>query len=205
MQSGQTLSSRVWFIAIFLVISLSQARAQTELNEVHVAPRASSDDALHSLGGSAAGLIRTTVGLVLVPVTVIDESHRIVTGLERQNFRVFEDKRAQPIKTLWKEDEPVSVGIVLDMSGSMNTKIERARESVAALLKASNPQDEFFLMTFADEPRLVQNFTHNPDDVQNNLLFASPRGAGVIARLHRPRTKQHEERTVSGEGFGAHL
>ena len=128
MQSGQTLSSRVWFIAIVLVVSLSQARAQTELNEVHVAPRASSDDALHSLGRGATGLIRTTVELVLVPVTVVDESHRIVTGLEQQNFRVFEDKHAQPIKSFWKEDEPVSVGIVLDMSGSMNTKIERARE-----------------------------------------------------------------------------
>ena len=140
MQSGQTLSSRVWFIAIVLVVSLSQARAQTELNEVHVAARASSDDALHSLGRSATGLIRTTVELVLVPVTVVDESHRIVTGLEQQNFRVFEDKHAQPIKSFWKEDEPVSVGIVLDMSGSRNTKIECAREiscSVTECLESS--------------------------------------------------------------------
>src|ERR1700741_5144733 len=62
------------------------------------------------------------------------------------------------------------------MSGSMNTKIERARESAAALLKASNPQDESFLMTFADDPRLVHNFRPNPDDVQNNFVFASPKG-----------------------------
>ena len=201
MQSGQTLCSRVWFIATFLVISLSQALAQTELNEVHVSPRASSDDAPHSLGRSAAGLIRSTVELVLVPVTVMDESHRIVTGLEQQNFRVFENKHAQPIKSFWKEDEPVSVGIVLDMSGSMNTKIERARESVAALLKASNPQDEFFLTTFADEPRLVQNFTHNPDDVQNNLLFATPKGRtslldSIVLALNNMKNAQFRRKAL---------
>lgn len=173
--SSQVLTSRVWLI-VMLALSFAQARAQTDLNEVHIRSRIQSVDPPHSLVRSAQGIIRTTVELVLVPVTVMDDSHRIVTGLEKENFRVFEDKHQQPIQHVWQEDEPVSVGIVLDVSGSMNTKIERAQESVAALLQASNPQDEFFLLTFADKPTLVQNFTHNADEIQGNLLFTHPKG-----------------------------
>jgi Ca-activated chloride channel family protein len=58
----------------------------------------------------------------------------------------------------------------------MNTKIERARDAVGAMLKASNPQDEFFLITFADQPALVQDFTPSVDDIQSHLLFTTPKG-----------------------------
>jgi len=125
---------------------------------------------------TTTGIIRTTVELVLVPVTVLDGSNRIVAGLERENFQVYEDKHPQPIKHFWKEDAPVSVGIVLDVSGSMDTKIERARDAVVTLLKASNPQDEFFLITFADQPTLVQDFTPNVEDIQSQLVFTTPKG-----------------------------
>jgi len=80
--------------------------------------------------------MKFTLRLVLVPVTGTDESHRPITGLERENFQLYENKHSQPIKHFWKEDSPVSVGILLDVSGSMNTKIERARDAVMALLKA---------------------------------------------------------------------
>ena len=201
MQSGQSFSSRVWFIVIALMLGLSQAGAQTDVNDVHVAPRVQSADALHSLERGAKGVIRTTVELVLVPVTVMDQSHRIVTGLEQDNFRVFEDKHAQPIKHFWKEDEPVSVGIILDLSGSMNTKIDRARESVVALLKASNPQDEFFLLTFAEQPTMVHNFTHNTDDIQSSLLFANPKGRtslldAIVAAVNNMKNAQYRRKAL---------
>jgi Ca-activated chloride channel family protein len=114
--------------------------------------------------------------MVLVPVTVTDSSNRIVTGLGQENFQLFEDKHPQPIKHFWREDTPVSVGIVLDVSGSMKTKIDRARDAVIALLEASNPQDEFFLTTFADQPSIVQDFTPSVEDIRSQLLYATPKG-----------------------------
>jgi Ca-activated chloride channel family protein len=106
----------------------------------------------------------------------MDRSNRIVTGLEQDNFQMYENKHPQPIKHFWKEDAPVSVGIVLDLSGSMKSKIDRARDAVVALLESSNPQDEFFLTTFADQPTMVQDFTSNADDIRGHLPFTSPKG-----------------------------
>src|SRR5260370_41816253 len=122
------------------------------------------------------GMIRTTVDLVLVPVAVIDGANRIVPGLGQENFHLFEDKHPQPIKNFWKEDEPVSMGILLDVSGSMKDKFDRAQDAVKALLEGSNPQDEFFLVTFANHPTLLRDFTQNTDEIQGSLPFAVPRG-----------------------------
>ena len=178
MQAGKPSVNQVCFVAIAVILTLRQAHAQTDVSDVHIAPRVQSaqPDALSSSARTTAGIIRKTVELVLVPVTVMDGSNRIVTGLEQENFQLYEDERLQPIKHFWKEDEPVSIGIVLDVSGSMDTKIDRARDAVMALLKASNPQDEFFLMTFADRPSVVRDFTQDVDDIQGELLFTKPKG-----------------------------
>lgn len=188
-------------MGMVLALSFTPAYAQTDLNEVHVGPKVQSADPLRSLTRNAMGIIHTTVELVLVPVTVMDDSHRIVTGLRQENFYLFEDKHSQPIQHFWKEDEPVSVGIVLDVSGSMKTKIDRARESVAALLKASNPQDEFFLITFADRPTLVQNFTHNTDEVQGNLLITNPKGKtslldAIVLAVNNMKNAQYRRKAL---------
>jgi Ca-activated chloride channel family protein len=181
MQTGKPSLTQICFVAIALILTFRPfrpARAQTDLNDVHIAPRVQSDrpDSPGSVARTTPGIIRTTVELVLVPVTVLDGSNRIVAGLERENFQLYEDKHPQPIKHFWKEDEPASVGIVLDVSGSMETKIDRAQDAVRAFLKASNPQDEFFLMTFADRPTLVHDFTQDVDDIQSELLFPKPKG-----------------------------
>jgi Ca-activated chloride channel family protein len=73
-------------------------------------------------------------------------------------------------------DAPISVGVILDVSGSMGTKIEKAREAVVALLQASNPEDEFFLMTFADTPTLAHDFTQDINELQSALLLTRPKG-----------------------------
>ena len=167
-----------WFVTLLLLFICFRANAQSDLDPVHVTPRGGvkQPDTAQSSIKTDLGVIRTTVELVLVPVTVMDKSNRIVTGLEQENFELYEDKHPQPIRHFWKEDAPVSVGIVLDVSGSMDTKIERASDAVGAMLKASNPQDEFFLITFADQPALVQDFTPNVDDIQSQLLFTRPKG-----------------------------
>jgi Ca-activated chloride channel family protein len=178
MQSGKQFFLRIWFAAIALMLSFSSAHAQSAIDEVHIVPRVRSTqpESPSAPAKSATGIIRTSVEMVLVPVTVTDTANRIVTGLGQENFQLFEDKHAQPIKHFWREDTPVSVGIVLDVSGSMNSKIERARDAVVALLEASNPQDEFFLTTFADQPSLVQDFTSSVDDIRSHLLYTTPKG-----------------------------
>ncbi|HVI08071.1 MAG TPA: VWA domain-containing protein, partial [Candidatus Binatia bacterium] len=107
----------------------------------------------------------------------------------------------QPIKHFWSEDGPVSVGIVLDVSGSMSTKIERAREAVDALLKNSNPQDEFFLVTFAGKPSLTQNFTKNEDELRNSLLFTAPKGRtslldALVLAVNNMKSAQYQRKAL---------
>ena len=96
-------------------------------------------------------MIRVDVSLVLVNMTVTDPLDRVVTGLEKENFRVFEDGREQEILTLSSEDVPISIGVIFDMSGSMSDKIGRARQAAVQFLKTANPRDdEFFMVSFND-------------------------------------------------------
>jgi len=117
---------------------------------------------------------------VLVPVTITDGMDRVVVGLDQRNFQLYEGKQPQEIKHFFSEDAPVSIGVILDMRGSMGTKIERARDAVQEFLKASNPQDEFFLITFADTPHLAQDFTQNAGDMQESLLYSKPKGRTAL-------------------------
>jgi Ca-activated chloride channel family protein len=129
-------------------------------------------------GGFAGGaLLRTSVNLVLVPVSITDGLNRPVLGLDAENFQLFENKKAQQIKHFSSEDIPVSVGIIVDTSGSMSYKLDRAREAVAQFCEAANPQDEFFMITFADTPHLATDFTTHPENIENALLTARSKGA----------------------------
>jgi Ca-activated chloride channel family protein len=178
MQVRKKMCRGICSVAIAQMLSFSVAHAQSTIDEVHIEPRVRSTqpESPSALAKSATGTIRTTVEMVLVPVTVTDSANRIVTGLEQDNFQVFEDKNPQSIKHFWREDTPVSVGIVLDVSGSMTTKIDRARDAVVALLETSNPQDEFFLTTFANQPTIVQDFTPSVDDIRGQLPLTTPKG-----------------------------
>src|SRR5262249_30133633 len=93
-----------------------------------------------------APMITKKVDLVLVPVTVTDPMNRLVTGLDKENFAVYEGKEQQDVRHFSSEDAPISLGVIFDMSGSMSSKIERAREAVTEFFKTANPQDEFFMI-----------------------------------------------------------
>ncbi|HEX8818228.1 MAG TPA: VWA domain-containing protein [Terriglobales bacterium] len=124
--------------------------------------------------------MKVDVPLVLVQVTITDPNNRLVTGLDKENFQVFEDKQQQEIRHFSSEDAPVSVGVIFDMSGSMSSKIERAREAVVEFFKTSNPQDEFFMITFADEPEQVSDFTSKVEDIQGKLVYCVPKGRTAL-------------------------
>lgn len=203
-QMGKQSVTQMCFLAALLMLSRWHAHAQSSLEDIHVIPRdhVASSDAAGSLKKTTGGVIRTTVDLVLVPVTVMDGENRIVTGLGQENFQLFEDKHPQPIKNFWQEDEPVSIGILLDVSGSMKDKFDRAQDAVRALLEDSNPQDEFFLLTFANQPTLLRDFTQNTGEIQASLLLAAPKGrtslldAIVVAENNMKRSRYRRRALV---------
>jgi len=123
---------------------------------------------------------KVSVDMVLVPVTITDPLNRLVTGLDRENFHLFEGKDQQEIKTFSSEDAPVSIGVIFDMSGSMSSKVERAREAVIEFFKTANPQDEFFMITFADKPEEIADFTSSVDDIQGRLIYTVPKGRTAL-------------------------
>jgi VWFA-related protein len=124
--------------------------------------------------------IRVDSTLVLIPVTVTDPMNRFVTGLEKENFRLFEDKKEQDISQFSSEDAPLSVGVIFDCSGSMGHKLEKSRLAVSQFFKTANPEDEFFLVQFNDTANLVQPFTRNLEEIQNRLTFTRSKGRTAL-------------------------
>ena len=117
---------------------------------------------------------RVDTNLVLIPLTVTDPMDRLVTGLEKENFLVLEDNHNQTIRTFACDDAPVSIGVILDLSGSMSNKVVRARGAVLQFMKTSNPQDEFFVIGFNDRPVLITDYTSSTDDVEARLATVQP-------------------------------
>jgi VWFA-related protein len=124
--------------------------------------------------------LRVDLNLVLVPVTVCDPYNRPVTGLEKEHFRLLDDKVEQTITHFAMDDEPVAVGLVFDISGSMGPKLQKARMAAAAFFKTANPEDEFFLVEFNDQPRMEVPLTRDADDIQNHLTFAQSKGRTAL-------------------------
>jgi Ca-activated chloride channel homolog len=124
--------------------------------------------------------LRVDTHLVLVPLTVTDPFNRPVTGLEREHFRVFDEKIEQTITHFVSEDEPLAVGLVFDISGSMGSKLRKARMAASQFFKTSNPEDEFFLVEFNDRPRLVVGLTRDMAEIQNQLTFTQSKGRTAL-------------------------
>jgi len=183
------LRSSIFAASIFSFLLLTVAFAfsqNSDVDDIHVAPRAEAPkpdpgkDVQPSNLRERTPLMRSKVNLVLVPVTVTDPMNRLVTGLDKENFQVYEGKEQQEVRNFSSEDAPVSLGVIFDMSGSMSSKIERAREAVTEFFKTANPQDEFFLITFADRPEEVSDFTQSVEDLQGKLVFTVPKGRTAL-------------------------
>ncbi len=124
--------------------------------------------------------IRIDTNLVLIPVTVTTPLNQFVTGMEKENFRVFEDKAEQEIAYFASFDAPLSVGLVFDASGSMGSKLTKSRQAAAQFFKTANPEDEFFLVQFNDRPQMVVPFTQNTEDIQSRLTFTQAKGRTAL-------------------------
>lgn len=145
--------------------------------------------------------IRVDTTLVLINVTVTDPLGRFVTGLEKEQFELFEDKVAQTIAQFSSEDAPLSIGLVFDASGSMGSKLSKSRQAAAQLFRSANPEDEFFLVQFNDRPELVVPFTTNTEEIQNRLTFTNAKGRtalldGVYMAMHQMKKARNPRKAV---------
>ena len=120
--------------------------------------------------------VRVDVDRVIVPITVTDPYDRIVTGLDKDNFDVFDDKVQQQILSFSTEDAPIAVGMIFDTSGSMSDKLQKSKEAALQFFKTSNPEDQFMLVAFNNRPYLVSNLTGNYENVLDRLLFVKSEG-----------------------------
>src|ERR1700722_3127322 len=103
--------------------------------------------------------------LVVIPVTVTDPSNRFVIGLDKKDFTLSEDGTEQKITHFSAEDAPLSVGLLVDTSGSMGLKLGTSRRAIAEFLKTMGAQDEAFLIQFSDDAKVVQPFTSNVHEI----------------------------------------
>jgi len=141
------------------------------------------DDVRKDTPGKAfkpGGTLHVDVDMALINVTVTDPYNRLVTGLDPDNFRVFEDNIEQEVVTFSAEDVPISIGVIFDFSGSMSNKVGKAREAALQFFKTANPQDEFFLVSFNERAELTSAFTSSVEDLQSRLMLTSPKGRTAL-------------------------
>jgi Ca-activated chloride channel homolog len=123
---------------------------------------------------------RADTTLVLVPVSVTDPSNRYVLGLEKQDFHLFEDDVPQTITHFSSEDAPLSIGLLVDTSGSMGAKLDTSRRAVVEFLKTLNPSDEAFLVEFSDQADLAVSLTNNAKEIENKLTSINSGGLTAL-------------------------
>lgn len=194
-------------LVFFLGLLDPAGQTQTSVNDIHVVPRQVSPSMANAVAssklvdGSLLHVIKTDVKLVLVPVSVTDPRQRLVTGLRAENFQLFEGKKPQEIRHFSSEDVPVSIGIVLDSSGSMRAKMSRVRDAVNQFCEAANLQDEFFMIEFSDVPRLATDFTSVPEDLEKELLYTQPKGRtalldAIYMGLHKMKDAKYAKKAL---------
>src|SRR5579863_9586917 len=122
----------------------------------------------------------TMTELVAVPVSVTDRNGHTVVGLRLEDFVITENGVLQQVLSASRWNVASSIGVVFDGSGSMKTSVRMAQSAVRILLKDNGPEDEAFLIRFADAPQLVVDFTHDADAIADRVIWDRPRGATAL-------------------------
>jgi Ca-activated chloride channel family protein len=125
-------------------------------------------------------IFRADTRLVLLPISVSDRNGKLVTDLQQKAFKVFENGVEQPIKLFKREDVPISLGIIIDNSGSMKEKRQRVETASVDLVKASNPQDEVFIVNFNDDAWLDVPFTNDIKALEDGVAKIDSRGGTAM-------------------------
>jgi Ca-activated chloride channel family protein len=181
------------------------ASSQTTMTDsVHIRPltrqpAAAAGASTREEASSPLNTLRVDVDVVLVPVTITDAMNRPVTSMQKDDFLLYEGGVEQQIRYFSTDDEPISIGVLLDLSASMGNKIESAREALSEFFKTANPQDDYFVLTFADRPAVLSDATSSIGTIQAKLALAKPAGHtalldAIYLGLSKTRSAQYRRR-----------
>ncbi len=124
--------------------------------------------------------LKVDVDLVMVNVTVSDSDNRFVQDLKDGNFQLFEDKVEQKIRYFSSEAAPVSIGIIFDISRSMEKKVSFARDAAVKFLETGTPDDEYFLVEFSSRAKVAEGFTTDISRLRDRLSFTPAQGSTAL-------------------------
>jgi Ca-activated chloride channel homolog len=172
--------TRLFCLVVILcsfVFAASQASAQIPVTNPQPPPPGQNSSA-----EKQGSTIKVQVNLVVLHTTVLDDRGRFADGLKQENFRVLEDKVEQKLSVFKREDLPVSMGLVIDNSGSMRDKRPRVNEAAITLIENSNPQDEAFVVNFNDDfyLDLDKDFTNSIPELKEALERIDSRGSTAL-------------------------
>ena len=194
-RNGSVHSRRLEFAACSLLLvssALITARAQQNQDPPGQSPIKSADPTAGKAepkqipssapaGKPADDKIIVNADLITLTVTVTDNYGRYVSGLDQKAFSIFDEKAAQEIAFFSDDDAPVSVGVIFDVSGSMNgSKIKRAREALGRFIETSQDSDEYFLIGFNTRAQLLLDKTRDGDAVLNKLTYVQPKSQTAL-------------------------
>lgn len=171
MRSFRIIQPLIWTpLALTFTLAMAQTHDSGPLlldrvSPVKRAPANSSSD------------LKISVNMTLVPVTVLDNMGRSVTGLTPQNFRVFDNSHQVPIASFARQDQAIAVGLVFDCSRSMMDKYRNEREAPRQLFQQLSPQDQSLLVTVSDRASLRSPLTADLGDISDQLMFTHPTGS----------------------------
>jgi Ca-activated chloride channel family protein len=145
--------------------------------------------------------LRVDTSLVLIPTQVTTREGSPIMDLKRDNFRIYENGAEQAITYFAKDDAPVSVGLLLDSSGSMKNKKQKSAEAAAAFFRTANSEDEFFLIEFDEHPKLAVPFTRNTDLLYQEISHTRPFGrTSLFDAIHMAlgvmKTARHDRKAL---------
>jgi Ca-activated chloride channel homolog len=165
-------SARFALAASVLLVAVAAASLVRAQQQAPAPPRAESQE-------PSGYAIQRDVNLVVLHASVVNSRGQFVPGLQQENFRVFEDKVEQKIALFHQEDVAVSLGLVIDNSGSMRDKVAQVRTAALTFVKVSNPQDESFVVNFNDDFYLdtVHDFTSDVTELKDALDRIDSRGS----------------------------
>ena len=168
-------------LAVLLSVN-SRVAAQTRDDFPKASPHAiaTAFDGPASEARTRQGTLHLSVDLVLVPVTVTDSLNHPQTNLTRENFTIYESNQPQEIRYFSTEDSPISVGLLLDVSGSMREKIDTERTAVEQFFRNANPEDDYFVITFNNRPQVLSDVTQSTASIETELGLVQPSGSTAL-------------------------
>ncbi|MCI0486069.1 MAG: VWA domain-containing protein [Blastocatellia bacterium] len=188
-------------ILTFLAVTLTAPGDALSRQEKKPGKRQNSRTATAGAPQQQEGKIVLESKLVSVTVTVMDKLGRLVAGLDKDNFEIYDDGVKQEIAHFADDDAPLSLGIVYDVSGSMGDLTNQSLAWLKQFFETSHADDEYFIIAFNDRPKLVHDFTISPDDILSRVIFVKAKGNtalydAVYLAAEKARQGRHSKKVL---------